>query len=110
MATSYELVHVSRSGHERVHPYTSEEPLVAGAVVRYDGRDWLVQRLDGTRISLKPARYRLRLRHPDGREELGAFRRYRDDAPRAGHTLRSEERRVGKECPQLCRSRWSPYH
>ena len=23
---------------------------------------------------------------------------------------RSEERRVGKECPQLCRSRWSPYH
>ena len=24
--------------------------------------------------------------------------------------VRSEERRVGKECPQLCRSRWSPYH
>src|SRR5216117_1970683 len=23
--------------------------------------------------------------------------------------LRSEERRVGKECPSLCRSRWSPY-
>ena len=23
---------------------------------------------------------------------------------------RSEERRVGKECPVLCRSRWSPYH
>ena len=23
---------------------------------------------------------------------------------------RSEERRVGKECPQQCRSRWSPYH
>jgi adenylosuccinate synthase len=37
----------------------------------------------------------------------------------AGHTLvikgvktalRSEERRVGKECRRLCRSRWSPYH
>ena len=28
-------------------------------------------------------------------------------APRAG---RSEERRVGKECLRLCRSRWSPYH
>ena len=26
------------------------------------------------------------------------------------NVLRSEERRVGKECPQLCRSRWSPYH
>ena len=23
---------------------------------------------------------------------------------------RSEERRVGKECALLCRSRWSPYH
>src|SRR3546814_16942320 len=25
-------------------------------------------------------------------------------------TLRSEERRVGKECFSRCRSRWSPYH
>ena len=24
--------------------------------------------------------------------------------------VRSEERRVGKECATLCRSRWSPYH
>ena len=24
--------------------------------------------------------------------------------------LRSEERRVGKECSEPCRSRWSPYH
>ena len=29
-------------------------------------------------------------------------------ALRAGR--RSEERRVGKECVSLCRSRWSPYH
>ena len=28
----------------------------------------------------------------------------------ASGTLRSEERRVGKECLRLCRSRWSPYH
>jgi CBS domain-containing protein len=27
-----------------------------------------------------------------------------------GTGLRSEERRVGKECRRLCRSRWSPYH
>jgi benzoyl-CoA reductase/2-hydroxyglutaryl-CoA dehydratase subunit BcrC/BadD/HgdB len=26
------------------------------------------------------------------------------------HGSRSEERRVGKECRRLCRSRWSPYH
>jgi flavin-dependent dehydrogenase len=24
--------------------------------------------------------------------------------------IRSEERRVGKECNSECRSRWSPYH
>ena len=29
---------------------------------------------------------------------------------RFARSPRSEERRVGKECPQLCRSRWSPYH
>ena len=28
----------------------------------------------------------------------------------AGAFARSEERRVGKECLRLCRSRWSPYH
>ena len=27
-----------------------------------------------------------------------------------GVFVRSEERRVGKECLRLCRSRWSPYH
>ena len=26
------------------------------------------------------------------------------------NVFRSEERRVGKECLRLCRSRWSPYH
>src|SRR3546814_2317590 len=35
--------------------------------------------------------------------------------PNPGHSsrkrnLRSEERRVGKECVSTCRSRWSPYH
>ena len=28
----------------------------------------------------------------------------------AGAMRRSEERRVGKECSAVCRSRWSPYH
>jgi len=91
MAVSYELVHVTRSGNERVHPYTSEEPLEPGDVVHYEGRDWLVVEVDGTRVSLTPARYRLRLRHPDGREELGALRRYRPDAPRVGHTFSTLE-------------------
>src|SRR3546814_20520298 len=48
---------------------------------------------------------------------LGAERRSRkhlvqvsaDDA-RFDDRVRSEERRVGKECVSTCRSRWSPYH
>src|SRR3546814_20529575 len=32
------------------------------------------------------------------------------EAEMAGGDLRSEERRVGKECVSTCRSRWSPYH
>ena len=31
-------------------------------------------------------------------------------ASQLGIDIRSEERRVGKECLRLCRSRWSPYH
>src|SRR3546814_18603987 len=28
----------------------------------------------------------------------------------AGGPVRSEERRVGKECVRACRSRWAPFH
>ena len=39
---------------------------------------------------------------------------YADASVRAeqfeAHVIRSEERRVGKECTSVCRSRWSPYH
>jgi hypothetical protein len=87
MAASYELVHVNRLGHERVHPYTSESELAPGAIVRVEGRDWLVESVEGERVRLEPARYRLVLRHSDGRKEAGAFRRYRPDAPRVGHTF-----------------------
>src|SRR3546814_7162213 len=46
-----------------------------------------------------------------GRENLGGIadfieRRLEVDAA----LVRSEERRVGKECVSTCRSRWSPYH
>ena len=47
-------------------------------------------------------------------EELAPLRR-RGAAVASAHPLMtfargSEERRVGKECRLLCRSRWSPYH
>ena len=39
-----------------------------------------------------------------------AFAVNRDGAAKVAEAARSEERRVGKECRLLCRSRWSPYH
>ena len=33
-----------------------------------------------------------------------------NDGVRRAEEVRSEERRVGKECIPPCRSRWSPYH
>ena len=47
-------------------------------------------------------------RDPDDRgprQAIETLRRYV-----AGEASRSEERRVGKECSEPCRSRWSPYH
>src|SRR3546814_11608131 len=43
----------------------------------------------------------------DGAVELAAFAN--DGRPSLDARLRSEERRVGKECVSTCRSRWSPY-
>src|SRR3546814_8137256 len=55
-----------------------------------------------------------------GLGRLVAFGDDRGDAAGGGEELgglgvddrqiRSEERRVGKECVRTCRSRWSPYH
>src|SRR3546814_4373356 len=36
--------------------------------------------------------------------------RWRDGKLHGALCVRSEERRVGKECVSTCRSRWSPYH
>ena len=38
------------------------------------------------------------------------IRDYARESFTPGRPVRSEERRVGKECERLCRSRWSPYH
>src|SRR3546814_16752730 len=43
------------------------------------------------------------------RAQRGEVRRVAGRLPR-GQSVRSEERRVGKECVSTCRSRWSPYH
>src|SRR3546814_13297695 len=37
-------------------------------------------------------------------------KQWASSATRSSKALRSEERRVGKECVSTCRYRWSPYH
>ena len=50
------------------------------------------------------------------KENVIVISRASDDArkylklPFSCQLVRSEERRVGKECLEECRSRWSPYH
>jgi len=97
VALAYEVVTRTPAGTERSRVYASTGPLTPGDVVRLDGRDWLVERVEPATDGGPPrafaglARYRLRLRHPDGREELGAFRRFRPDAPRIGHAFATLE-------------------
>src|SRR3546814_2265134 len=54
----------------------------------------------------QPARSKSECNHCRHFDDLKEFRDKRTDYAR----IRSEERRVGKECVSTCRSRWSPYH
>jgi hypothetical protein len=93
----YDVVVHHRTGQEHVRRFVSDERLAVGDVVRLEGRDWLIESVepDGEGLSgrarAKPARYRLSLRHPDGRKEVGAFRRFRPDAPDLGHSFSTLE-------------------
>jgi hypothetical protein len=92
----YEVVTRRRIGNERVHEFASENRLEPGDVLRLDGRYWLLASIESAddgpaRAVAEPARYRLRLKHPDAREELGGFRRFRPDAPRVGHAFTTLE-------------------
>ena len=100
---------------EALEPAPPELALPDLAATPADGLDCLGGGwpLTGTeRASLTEA-----LRTPGGEEPEGLklLRRMADASPRQVSDLdaleeRSEERRVGKECLRLCRSRWSPYH
>jgi hypothetical protein len=97
VAPTYHVGTRTRAGTSRIHEYTTEDALGPGAVLRLDGRFWLVERVEPAgdsgpeRLVASPARYRVRLSHPDGREELGAFRRFRLDGPRLGHAFTTLE-------------------
>jgi hypothetical protein len=94
MALTYEVVTHDRARNERVRRLTTGDRVEQGSVVTLDGRWWLVERVDDgdpPRLAATPARYRLRLVHPDGREELGVFRRFRPGGPRLGHAFTTLE-------------------
>lgn len=91
VAARYEIATRTRRGAERLRPYVSDTELEPGDLVALDGRLWLVERLDGARAIAKPARYRIVLRHPDGRREVGAFRRFRSGGPHLGHVFATVE-------------------
>ena len=97
MALTYDVVTRNRLGKERVREFVASDPLEAGSVLFLEGRYWLIDRVepDGDRavgrLFAKPGRYRILLQHPDGHEEIGAFRRYRPDAPRLGHAFTTVE-------------------
>jgi hypothetical protein len=93
----YDILVHHRTGQEHLRRFASEAPLQTGDVVRLEGRYWLIESIEPNgddlsgRARATPARYRLTLRHPDGREEAGAFRRFRPDAPRLGHAFSTLE-------------------
>ena len=83
-------------------------------------RDWIIDQLDN--LAYPNDRVRIRsillllnlatlLQHPQSniRFNFESFKTARWDIEHV-RSVRSEERRVGKECVFLCRSRWSPYH
>ena len=100
----YLVVTRRRTGKERVHECVRGAAR-AGDVLRLDGRYWLVASIEAgqdapARAVAVPARYRLRLRHPDGREELGGLRRFRPTLP--GSAIASRLSKTGS--PSLGRS------
>lgn len=80
----YELVVSPRAGHEHTGPYVADHALGEGDLIVLRGRRWIVDRVEEQRAVAVPARYRLVLRHPEGAEEAGAFRRFRADGNEIG--------------------------
>lgn len=96
MAVRYEIRVVAPSGHEHRHELLRAEPLRPGDLVAFRDERWLVERIeeadagDALRAIVVPARFRVVLRHPDGREEAGAVRPYHDGGLAVGDSLATE--------------------
>src|SRR3546814_14817916 len=97
---------------ERYHLPKNEYPAIINKIKIQAGLDISEKRLpqDG-RINFADTPYKFDIRVsilPTLHGEKVVLRLLNNDATNI--SLRSEERRVGKECVSTCRSRWSPYH
>src|SRR3546814_13980792 len=72
------------------------------------------KKLDAEAVAMLKRSLELQPQQQRARWFLGVWQRQEGRPAEAAETwqplLRSEERRVGKECVSTCRSRWSPYH
>ena len=84
-----------------------QSPTVLAKIVFHDGKMTIADRIVQKHIKAKNF-------DQIYSKDIEKFNPYHDERGRftsaPGGTGRSEERRVGKECLRLCRSRWSPYH
>src|SRR3546814_19442972 len=87
--------------------------LASGSGLPVDEQDWVLEGgaidVDGTGLCVTTEECLLNQnRNPSLTREDIAVRLHQSLG--IERLLRSEERRVGKECVSTCRSRWSPYH
>ena len=73
---------------------------------------YLIERLTGFEaVASSEERIAARMKTDEARAFPEYYEKYfAEHMCSVGPNLRSEERRVGKECSSPCRSRWSPYH
>src|SRR3546814_14799715 len=64
----------------------------------------------GASLAVGQTLYRARIRAAPPEDEPLHPGRALNGRLQVGVLARSEDRRVGKECVNTCRSRWSPYH
>jgi phosphoribosylaminoimidazolecarboxamide formyltransferase/IMP cyclohydrolase len=79
-------------------------PATPGLSIKTIAGGFLAQNRDNGRVSAADLKFVTKKQPTDAqvRDMIFAFK--------VAKHVRSEERRVGKECRRLCRSRWSPYH
>src|SRR3546814_13167570 len=87
----------------------NEQRLILAAISKLDPRRPMPKKVSVSAVDYSDI-YGVQLRHAYEQMKVAADELYeRDIKTFDGSGMRSEERRVGKECGSQCRYRWSPY-